>query len=54
MFLREVFTREKKKVNYLPVLRCRLASPGWAGSSREKKVKGEGKRENGKSQIRLK
>lgn len=33
--LRGVCKGDQKKVNYLLVLRCRLASPGWDGSSGE-------------------
>lgn len=46
-FLRGVCNRDQEKVNYLLVLRCRLASPGWAGSSgeREREREAEGGKE---------
>lgn len=52
--LRGVCNRDQEKVNYLLVLRCRLASPGWAGSSgeRSKGRKREGR--EGKSQVSMK
>ncbi len=47
VFLRGLCMRDQEKVNYLPVLRCRLASPGWAGSSkkRERSIRMERKGE---------
>lgn len=56
-FLRGVCNGDQEKVNYLLVLRCRLASPGWAGSSgvreREREMEGKKEREGreGKSQV---
>lgn len=45
VFFMGMCNRDQEKVNYLLVLRCRLASPGWAGSSGEREVKVEKERE---------
>lgn len=50
-----VCSGDQEKVNYLLVLRCRLASPGWVGSSgaRERNGMTEKEEKKGKESLRL-